>query len=113
MHPQVSQASAVYASVAEGTKALVEVDGAMLQVVVVRSGSLATRMVSILLYAILMSLLGHIVLTLLSQAFECLQQQYLRYRGRVIQLEDGPLPQDTETAQVAESREPTEKLLII
>ena len=51
MHATPEQASAVYATVAEGSKALVEVKGSILQVVVVRSGSLATRMISILLYA--------------------------------------------------------------
>ena len=49
-----------------------------------------------------MSLLGHIVLTLLFESYQCIQQRYSRYRGREIQLEDGPAYDDCETAQVAE-----------
>lgn len=51
MTSETTQAAAVYATVNEGRKALVEINGRVLQIVVIRSGSLASRMVSILLYA--------------------------------------------------------------
>lgn len=51
MTSEATQAAVVYATVNEGKKALVEINGRVLQVVVVRSGSLASGMVSILLYA--------------------------------------------------------------
>lgn len=44
-------AARAYATLVEGGKAIIPTDGTVLHLVIVRSGSLATRMLSILLYA--------------------------------------------------------------
>lgn len=37
-----------------------------------------------------MSLLGHVVLSLLFEGYQSVTRRYSRYRSRAIQLEDGP-----------------------
>lgn len=106
-------AASAVASLIDGGRAIMSADGTEFRIVIVKSSSIATRMFSILIYAYvdsssfprfaharsvsltmcmnstLMSLLGHVVLTLLIDGFNALANRSSRTRECAVQLEEG------------------------